>query len=243
MLGAMFVLLLVPSLAQAEPLRALGDGEIELTRTIDRQHTIIEAEVGIIALPTAPISAGQRGGDTPFGTIGHGDATLQGGLRALFRWNRYFAFGAGALFSPFPTSDSEYGGLRSLPRTHARSYFLMGGEGRYIPIHHRLFEAWVGVCANGVVIADRFTTTAGDDVPPIIGTKETTVRTEGFAAGISIGGSYLLSDNWVAGLSLRLSRWFLPSSQHCSPIGDCATVTGSPYAVELGFTLGYRLPL
>ena len=144
---------------------------------------VAELEAGIIALPTAPISAGQSGGDTPFGTIGRGDATLQTGLHVLYRWNRDFAAGAGVLFAPFPTSDPEYGGLRALPRTHSRSYFFIGGEGRYIPLHYRFLEAWVGVSVGGVVIADRFTTNAGDEVAPILGTKEVTVRTEGFAFG------------------------------------------------------------
>ena len=214
-----------------------------LSRIIDRPHTIAELEAGIIALPTAPISAGQSGGDTPFGTIGRGDATLQTGLHVLYRWDRSWAAGAGVLFAPFPTSDPEYGGLRSLPRTHSRSYFFIGGEGRYIPLHYRFLEAWVGLSVGGVVIADRFTTDAGDRVAPIIGTKEVTVRTEGFAFGAQFGGSYFLSENWIAGLNFRLYRWILPETPRCSSIGDCATLSGTVEALELGLTIGYRLPL
>lgn len=214
-----------------------------LSRIIDRPHTVAELEAGIIALPTAPISAGQSGGDTPFGTIGRGDATMQTGLHVLYRWDRSWAAGAGVLFSPFPTSDPEYGGLRSLPRTHARSYFFIGGEGRYIPLHYRFLEAWVGLSVGGVVIADRFTTEAGDAVAPIIGSKEVTVRTEGFAFGAQFGGNYFLSENWIAGLNFRLYRWVLPEAPRCSSIGDCATLSGTVEALELGVTIGYRLPL
>ena len=214
-----------------------------LSRIIDRPHTIAEFEAGIIALPTAPISAGQSGGDTPFGNIGRGDATLQTGLHVLYRWNRTLAAGAGVLFSPLPTTDSEYGGLRALPRTHSRSYFFIGGEGRYIPIHYRFLEAWLGLSIGGVVIADRFTTNAGDEVAPIIGTKEVTVRTEGFAFGVQFGGSYFLSENWIAGATFRAYRWILPETQRCSSIGDCATLSGTVEALELGLTIGYRLPL
>lgn len=214
-----------------------------LSRIIDRPHTVAELEAGIIALPTAPISAGQSGGATPFGTIGRGDATLSTGIHVLYRWNRDFVAGAGVLFSPLPTSDKQYGGLRALPRTHARSYFLIGGEGRYIPLHYRFLEGWVGVTVGGVVIADRFTTNAGDDVAPILGTKEVTVRTEGFAFGLQLGASYFLSENWVAGASFRGSGWFLPETQRCSSIGDCATLSGSVEVLELGLTIGYRLPL
>ena len=202
-----------------------------------------ELEAGIIALPTAPISAGQSGGDTPFGTLGRGDATMQTGLHVLYRWDRSWAAGAGVLFAPFPTSDTEYGGLRSLPRTHSRSYFFIGGEGRYIPLHYKFLEAWVGVSVGGVVIADRFKTDAGDKVAPILGTKEVTVRTEGFAFGVQFGGNYYLSENWIAGLNFRAYRWILPETPRCSSIGDCATLSGNVEALELGLTIGYRLPL
>lgn len=214
-----------------------------LSRIIDRPHTVAELEAGIIALPTAPISAGQSGGDTPFGTLGRGDATMQTGLHVLYRWDRSWAAGAGVLFAPFPTSDTEYGGLRSLPRTHSRSYFFIGGEGRYIPLHYKFLEAWVGVSVGGVVIADRFKTDAGDRVAPILGTKEVTVRTEGFAFGVQFGGNYYLSENWIAGLNFRAYRWILPETPRCSSIGDCATLSGNVEALELGLTIGYRLPL
>jgi hypothetical protein len=214
-----------------------------LARIIDRPHTIAEFEAGIIALPTAPISAGQSGGGLPFGTIGRGDATLQTGLHVLYRWNRQLAVGAGVLFSPLPTEDDEYGGLRALPRTHSRSYFFIGGEGRYIPIHYKFLEAWVGLSVGGVVIADRFTTNAGDEVAPIIGTKQVTVRTEGFAFGVQFGASYFLSENWIAGANFRAYRWILPETQRCSSIGDCATLSGTVEALQLGLTIGYRLPL
>ncbi|MDB4935648.1 MAG: hypothetical protein JWP87_2620 [Labilithrix sp.] len=235
------------SVKPAEPVPApkpsTNASDAALARIIDRPHTVAELEAGIIALPNAPISAGQSGGDTPFGTIGHGDATLQTGLHVLYRWHRDFAAGAGVLFAPFPTSDPEYGGLRSLPRTHSRSYFFIGGEGRYIPLHYRFLEAWVGVSIGGVVIADRFTTDAGDKVAPILGTKEVTVRTEGFAFGLQLGGNYYLSENWIAGLNFRAYRWVLPDTPRCSSIGDCATLSGNVEALELGLTIGYRLPL
>ncbi|HSO33945.1 MAG TPA: hypothetical protein VLT33_15535 [Labilithrix sp.] len=231
-----------PAIAPAgRPSRSAADAA--LARIIDRPHTIAELEAGVIALPNAPISAGQSGGDTPFGTIGRGDATMQIGLHVLYRWNRTFAVGAGVLFSPLPTSDTEYGGLRALPRTHARSYFFMGAEGRYIPLHYKFLEAWVGLSVGGVVIADRFTTNAGDEVAPIIGTKEITVRTEGFAFGLQFGGTYFLSENWIAGANFRAYRWILPEAQRCSSIGDCATLSGTVEALELGITIGYRLPL
>jgi hypothetical protein len=215
-----------------------------LSRIIDRPHTIAELQAGVVALPTAPVSPGQRGGDTPFvGKIGRGDATLQVGLHILYRWNRYFAVGAGAFFAPSPTSDSEYGGLTGLKRTHARSYLFMGTEARFIPIHYKYVEAWVGMTVGGVVVADRFTNESAAAVPTILGTSEVTVRSEGLAIGGQVGGSYYLSENWIAGINLRGLAWFLPDSPRCSGIGDCATLTGVVAAIEFGVTIGYRLAL
>lgn len=257
--AAVVALVASPAVGRAEPAKRAADpgaaapapaskpsseaADVALSRITDRPHTIAEFEAGIIALPTAPISAGQSGGDTPFGTIGRGDATMQIGLHVLYRWSHTLAVGAGVIFSPLPTTDSEYGGLRALPRTHSRSYFFIGGEGRYIPIHYRFFEAWLGLSVGGVVVADRFTTNAGDQVAPIIGTKEVTVRTEGFAFGVQFGANYFLSENWIAGANFRAYRWILPETPRCSSIGDCATLSGTVEALELGLTIGYRLPL
>lgn len=218
--------------------------EDALARVIDRPHTIAELEAGIIALPTAPISASQRGGDTPFlGRVGRGDATLNLGIHVLYRWSDSFAVGATGAFAPAPTSDDQYGGDKNLPRSHSRSYLFLGAEGRYIPVHYKFVEAWVGPSIGAVVVADRFTTEAGDKVPSILGTPEVTIRTEGLALGLQGGGSYYLSENWIAGAVLRGYDWILPRRARCSAIGDCSTLQGHVLALELGITIGYRLPL
>lgn len=215
-----------------------------LARIINRPHTVAEIEGGIIALPTAPISASQRGGNTPFlGRVGRGDATAQVGMHLLYRPNAEWAFGASALFAPSPTSDNQYGGTTNLPRTHSRSYLFLGPEARYIPVHYKFAEAWVGASVGAVVVADRFTTDAGDQVPPALGTRDVTIRTEGLALGLQAGGSYWLSENWIAGAALRGYDWILPTRPRCSAIGDCSTLQGHALALELGLTIGYRLPL
>ncbi|MBX3233060.1 MAG: hypothetical protein KIT84_12895 [Labilithrix sp.] len=214
-----------------------------LDHIIDRPHTIAELEAGVIALPNAPISPGQRGGDTPIvGRIGRGDATLQTGIHILYRFHRDFILGAGAIFAPSPTSDQQYGGLSSLSRTHSRSYLFLGVEGRYVPLHYKSFEAWVGLSGGGVIVADTFSTKA-PKVPPILGTPDVTIRTEGFALGVQAGGTYYLSENWLAGANVRGYHWILPEEPQCSPIGDCATLGGSVQVFEIGLTIGYRLPL
>ncbi len=234
----------VPRVAEAQtPDDAAFAREIE-NKVVAHPHTIAELEAGVIALPSAPISAAQRGGSTPLiGTIGKGDATVQTGIHVLFRGSRDWAIGAGALFAPRPTADTEYGGSSGLQRTHARSYLFLGTEARYIPIHYKWIEAYVGGTIGGIIIADRFVTNAGDPVPPILGVKEITVSTEGVGFGLQVGVEWLFSERLVAGLALRGDHWILPSAQQCSPIKDCATLSGGVEALEAGLTIGYRLPL
>jgi hypothetical protein len=218
---------------------------------LDRPHTVLDLEAGIIALPNAAISASNRGGNVPLAAVGNGDATVQTGIHILYRATGDWAIGAGALFAPRPTTDPNYsGGASGLPRTHSRSYLTMGAEARYFPLRSRWFEGWIGVTAGGVIISDRFTDTSAPPVPSILGTSQVTVSTEGFAIGLQIGGDYLVTDSWVIGLALRGDLWILPSQQSfftgqttCDNIGDCPTLTGSVEAVELGLTVGYRIPL
>jgi hypothetical protein len=222
---------------------------------LDRPHTVAELELGIIALPDAAISRANQGGATPIGTLGKGDATLQTGVHLLYRATRDWAFGAGAVFAPTPTSDSTYGGASPLSRTHSRSYLFLGGELRYFPVRSRWFEGWFGVTGGVVVIADRFTTNGTPRIPAIFGVSTQTVSTEGFAVGVQAGADYLLTDQWVIGLALRADQWILPSKSNqmsffpfsteaaCDPLNDCPTLSGSVRAIEIGVTLGYRIPL
>jgi hypothetical protein len=238
--------LLLPGAARAQ---VVGEAKHEHPSLLDRPHTVAQLEAGIITLPTAPISPANRGGGTPLGAIGNGDATVQTGFHVLYRATREWAFGAGVLFAPRPTSDSNYGGASGLPRTHKRSYLFLGGETRYFPLRSRWFEVWFGLDAGAVIIGDRFVTDNAPQVPSILGTSEVTVSTEGFAVGLQVGADYLVNDNFVIGLALRADRWVLPTEKpfaqetSCDPIGDCPTLTGSVAAFEFGLTFGYRIPL
>lgn len=209
-------------------------------------HTVAEFEAGALVLPTAPISAAQRGGNLllPF-TIGKGDATITTGLHVLLRGGREWAIGAGALFAPHPTSDTGYGlgGATNLPRTHSRSYLYIGGEGRYFPIHTRYVEAWLGATAGGIIIADRFDNNAATPVPSVVGVPEVTESTEGYVLGVQVGVNWIVTEHFVLGLTLRADQWFLPVTPQCDSLGDCSTLTGRIEAFEGGLTLAYRLPL
>jgi hypothetical protein len=234
-----------PSIVDAT---GVSDSRREYASPVERPHTIAELELGILTLPNAPLSASNRGGQTPIGTVGSGDATVQTGVHLSYRATREWAIGARALFAPRPTSDSNYGvgaSASGLQRTHARSYLFLGGEARYYPLRSRVFEGWLGVTGGAIIIADRFTTTTAPQVPPILGTSTVTVSTEGFAVGIQAGADYLVTDQWVIGLALGADQWILPFSPDtsCDSIRDCPTLTGSVRAFEVGLTVGYRLPL
>jgi hypothetical protein len=216
---------------------------------LQRAHTVAEIEAGIVVLPSAPISSANRGGATPLGTVGNGDATVQTGIDLLYRASREWAIGAGAIFAPNPTTDPNYGGAGRLFRTHSRSYLFMGGEVRYFALRSTRLEGWIGAAGGALIIADRFATNAGPDVPALLGTKSVTVSTEGFAVGLQLGGEYLMTDEWTVGLALRAEDWFLPAQKpfsqesSCDALGDCPTLTGNVAAFEVGIKVGYRIPL
>ena len=247
---------IVPSSAFADGAEPTASFAKKLETTFDsssllnRPHTIASVELGAIVLPNAAISKANAGGDTPLGGIGNGDATLQTGVHLLYRANRDYAIGAGATFAPKPTSDTQYSSASGgITRTHTRSYMVLGVEGRYYPLRYRWFEGWFGANVGVVVIADRFAT-QGEAVPTILGTREYTVRTEGWSVGVAVGGDYIITDNWVVGLALRADRWILPNASNqpltdpaCSSIGDCPTLTGTVAAFQIGIAVGYRIPL
>jgi hypothetical protein len=250
-----FPLLLVAGFAFAVPgLASADDTPRDHLSLLDRPHTIAELELGIIALPNAAISPANQGGATPIGTFGKGDATLQTGAHLLYRATRDWAFGAGTVFAPRPTSDPNFGGASGLMRTHSRSYLFLGGEVRYFPVRSRWFEGWLGMTGGVVVVADRFTTENSPRVPAIFGNSTQSVSTEGFAVGVQAGADYLVTDEWVIGLALRADQWILPSkssqsflpfstASSCDPLNDCPTLSGSVRAIEIGVTVGYRIPL
>jgi hypothetical protein len=231
----------IAMVSMARSVRA--DDQASYDRLLAKPHTVAMLHAGIIALPTAPISASHQGGSTFLGAIGKGDATIETGVDIVFRLHKDWAFGAGVLFGPRPTSDTEYGGNSGLARTHSRSYWYWGVEGRWIPLHYRWLEGWVGLHAGEVIVGDRFDTDVGQPRPTILGTREVTIRSEGFATGIQAGADWLLTEHFVFGVVGRSDVWVLPNSQACSSIHDCATLSGAQFAFEIGLTVGYRIPL
>jgi len=213
---------------------------------ISRSHTMAEVEAGAIVLPSAPISAAQRGGNLPAGlALGRGDATIQVGVHLLYRASPTWAFGAAVLFAPDPTSDTGYGlgGSSGLSRTHSRDYLSVGAEGRFIPLHYKLFEGWIGAQVGAAIVVDRFTTDNPGTYSPQVGYPQVSEPTEGVSLGAQSGLSYSFSESFLVGFTLRVDGWFLPSVDQCSAIGDCATLKNQVLVIEGGLLLGYRIPL
>ena len=217
-----------------------------LEHVVARPHTIAEVEAGIIALPNAPISPSQRGGDTPIvGKIGHGDATVQTGIHVLYRFHRDWILGAGAIFAPSRHRR------QTVRRSLVALTWRMRGRTSSSESRDATFRSVTSRSRVGVGLSPRrrdhrrglrFHTDA-PAVPPILGVPDVTLRTEGFAVGVQAGVTYYLTDNLLAGANLRGYQWILPESRECSPLGDCATLSGAIEVFELGLTIGYRLPL
>jgi hypothetical protein len=240
--GAAFIGVFAVAVARAD------ETPHEQPSLLDRSHTVAAAEAGIIALPTAPISASNRGGSTPIGAVGNGDATVEIGAHILYRADRTWAIGAGALFAPRPTSDNNFGGGEGgLQRSHSRSYFWLGGEVRFFPLRSRFVDFWLGATAGTIVVADRYTTNSAPSVPSLLGTNQINVSTGGLALGAQSGIDYLITSSLVLGLAVRGDLWLLPNERNqvssCDAIGDCPTLHGGVVAFELGVSIGYRIPL
>lgn len=240
--------------AAAQPTKAKADvrvtGDADPTATsaplrrmlpiLGRPHTLAEVRAGFLALPQVPIAFGSR---EQSGAQGIGDATLMTGLNLLYRGGYQWTIGASARFSPIGSSNDAAGGQDGLVRNHSRSYLLMGPEVRYIPLHSRAFEGWVGATGGAVIVADRYTTEGGAPTPAIYGTRSSTVRTEGLTLGVQAGLGWNVAEQWALGLTANFDRWFLPGTRACLPIGDCATLRGGVESIGVGLSAGYRIPL
>ncbi len=220
------------------------EGNDAWLRFITRKHLIAMIEAGIIVLPNAPVSQSTYGGSVPFTQVGSGDATIQLGIHIIYRPFRDWSFGANFLFDPSPTSSAlESPSDPTLSREHTRAYFFAGGEGRFIPLHWRSIEGFIGAQTGVVIVADRFTTNAGIPKPSIFGEREVSLSSEGFYIGAQLGLDWYISDKVVAGLVSRYNHWLLPEQPKCSPIGDCTSLQGNVDSIDFGFTLGYRINL
>lgn len=211
-------------------------GPLVLTgfHALNRPTGMIEAGFGWLTLPGANVcsQAGCKAGDTSFEL----DAWQ------LYRQNTRFAFGAGLLLGLIPTTDAPRRDPEGIERSHGRKYLTIEATLRYYPYVGEIFESYVGVTGGLVVLSDRFEVADGYERPSI-GPSGVTIRTEGGALGLAVGGAYELSQNWSVGGSLRYGNWFLPNQPATDPLLDKASVTGRNSVFSIGLNVAYRVSL
>jgi len=199
-----------------------------------RPAGMAEANVAVLTLPGAEVcgSAGCSNGDVVFALEGW----------ELYRANKRWAFGAGAVVGLVPTAHPRQP-PDAVPRDHTRSYLTFEGMLRYYPYVGKDFEWWTGIQGGLVVVSDRFSVNDKTDERALLGGSGVTIRTEGGSLGLATGFAYGLSEHWSLLGSLRFSEWFLPREPARDPLGSEASLTGRNETVTLAFGVSYRASL
>jgi hypothetical protein len=233
--GAAFGVLAV--LAVATNANAQKFEESTTTGDPNSERLVGMAEVGLgwVVLPGAQV-CGDAG-------CSRGDSSLMLEAWQLFRANGVFAVGAGLTLGLIPTTDAPRQDPEGIEREHTRRYFTVEGTVRYYPYLEETLEAWVGLTGGLVVVSDRFESREGRQEIELVGPQGVTIRTEGYAVGVAVGGAYLFAPNWSLGASFRYANWFLPQEPETDPLGDEASLVGRNGVFGLGVTVAYRVPL
>lgn len=202
----------------------------------DRGSTLFAGSAGVVALPFAEACPFTGAACEP------GEVAIGAGLHV---YGRIYDFAVGAGFTyAAGLKTTEAAGVAALERKHNRSYLVLDGVFRYYPPALGAFDWWVGAAIGAVVINDTWTTLADrepySDVD-LIGSQAMSLATEGFAAGLEVGGSWKFHDIWWVGTSIRYSNWLLPGERDATPLGDLASLAGRVDVVETGLQLGFEL--
>jgi hypothetical protein len=236
-------------LALALPDRALADGPprpepLRLRSGFasqDRPVGMAEFNIGALTLPGAEICGATTDGAEPECT--RGDASFEIEAWPLYRPTVRYAFGAGIMLGLIPTTipAQQSTNDQTVVRDHSRSYLTAEGIGRYYLYVGESTELWAGVTAGLVVLSDRFVVESGVLADrALVGRQGVTIRTEGGAVGIAVGGAYGLAQNWSLGAVLRYGQWFLPNTPAEDPLGSQASLVGRNSYLTLGVGVTYR---
>jgi hypothetical protein len=204
----------------------------------DRWMGMAELGLGWIVLPGAEVCVERRQAG-----CSRGDSSLELEAWQLFRAGGTFAVGAGITLGLTPTTDAPRQDPEGIERDHTRRYLTVEGTVRYYPYVEETLEAWVGLTGGLVVVSDRFESTQNDQEIQLVGPQGVTIRSEGYAVGIAIGGAYVLAPNWSVGAAFRYGNWFLPAEPGRDPLGDEASLVGRISVFGLGASVAYRVPL
>lgn len=237
---------------RASGVEATGEGSVssEITAELPVEHTrrgfaaldqpttMAEFGFGWITLPGASIcverlQAGCKSGDT----------SLMADGWLLYRNDTRFAFGAGMTLGFLTTTSAPRQDPEGVDREHRRGYFNFESIVRYYPYVGENIEVWTGATAGLVVVSDRFASQQSFGNEVLIGPRGVTIRTEGFAAGLAVGGALALVQNWSLGATLRYGAWLLPSKAAEDPFHDTASLSGANMFFTIGVGVGYRIAL
>jgi hypothetical protein len=206
-------------------------------REMDRPYMMAELGVALLTLPAAEVC-------TTVDSCEDGETSLGFGIQNIYRYHRV-GFGAGIRWATTLRSDAAKGAVE-LERDHSRRYFFVEGQFRYYAIRGPSLEWWVGSTLGGVVVNDSWSVKA-DREPyadtAFVGPRASTIRTEGFAAGLGLGGEWAFASNWSLGAQLRYSLWILPFEREESPTGDSASLSGRVDMIDLGIVIAYRIAM
>jgi hypothetical protein len=207
-----------------------------VARLADRPYTQAELGVGVLTLPRARFCLSNPQ------TCTRGDLNPAGFVAMLYRPNRLFAVGAGAMMG-VPSGSNEPASSQDVDRSHTRSYLMFDATARYYALQLDWIEGWVGGTLGGVVIKDQYTNKTENPSAPILGPGGISIRTEGVGAGIEAGVAWSFALNFSVAAMLRTAWWFLPEEKAAGPTGDSATLSGQTPMFSLGVALAYRIGL
>lgn len=212
----------------------LARGFAALTRSVG----IAEVGVGWLTLPGASVCSERSSGSG----CRKGDTSFDLELWEVYRFDRRWAFGAGALLGLIPTTDVPRND-EGIQRDHARSYFTLEGTLRHYPYVGESVELWWGVSGGLAVVSDRFQVSSKNSDLALVGQRGVTIRTEGGTIGLVGGAEFWLAQHWSLGTVFRYGNWFLPTKAAKDPLLDEASLTGRNTMFSLGISLAYRVPL
>jgi hypothetical protein len=240
-----------PSFAQAEQENdASGEVDVDVRAKIappriarglaalDRPTGMAEFGFGWLTLPGASVCVERLQSGCE-----QGDTSVELDAWQLYRFNTRIAVGAGLTLGLLTTTTAPRTDPLYVDRDHSRGYFMVEGIGRYYPYVGESFEAWGGITSGLVVVSDRFEAKAGFGEKPLIGPRGVTIRTEGYAIGIAIGGALAFLPRWTLGATIRYGFWFLPEKPETDVFGDEASLTGRNTMLTIGLGIAYRIPL
>ncbi len=201
-------------------------------------HTLLSVNIGLLSLPAASVCPRSRT------SCEKGETSVSFGVYNQYRFGR-FALGASVAWAASLATGAAPG-ITELQREHDRSYFLVEGQARYYGIRAGRWEWWGGLTLGGVIIKDEWSVIS-DREPyadtAFVGPRSALMSTEGLAAGVAIGGEWMVASNLFLGTTLRYGKWLLPTKARQLPTGDSASLSGNVDVLEFGLLVAYRIAL